>query len=39
MRWHLTVVGPVPGDPDRVGEQTVTLRTHGEGMSWYMTPG
>jgi hypothetical protein len=39
IRWRLTVVGPVPGDPERVGEQTVILRTHGEGMSWYMSPG
>lgn len=27
IRWQLTVVGPVPGNPERVGEQTVILRT------------
>jgi hypothetical protein len=37
-RWELTVVGPLPGVPDLVGEQTVILRTFGEGMSWYMSP-
>jgi hypothetical protein len=37
-RWELTIVGPLPGAPYLVGEQTVTLRTFGEGMSWYMSP-
>ena len=39
MRWQLTVVGPLPGDPDRVGDQTVILRTHGKDMDWYMSAG
>jgi hypothetical protein len=39
IRWRLTVVGPLPGDPDLVGEQAVTLRMHGLHMSWYMTAG
>jgi hypothetical protein len=35
-RWHLTVVGPLPGRPSLIGEQEVVLRTFGEGMAWYM---
>jgi hypothetical protein len=37
--WELSIVGPLPGAPGLVGEQTVSLRTYGEGMSWYMWPG
>jgi len=36
-RWRLSIVGPLPDDPHLTGEQTVVLRTFGEGMSWYMS--
>lgn len=39
MRWQLAVVGPLPGDPGHVGEQTVTICSYGEGTGWYMAPG
>jgi hypothetical protein len=38
QRWELTVIGPLPGAPAVVGEQTVILRTFGAGTSWYMSP-
>lgn len=36
IRWHLRVMGPLPGAPSLIGAQDVVLRSYGDGTDWYM---